>query len=137
MSRSIPKGLRNMVAERAGFRCEYCLSSEADSVNGFEVDHIFARKHGGPTTFENLAYVCIICNRNKGSDIATADYSDKKLIPLFNPRTDDWPEHFQIDDGQIIGKTPVGNATVKVLDLNDPDRIIERRLQIQSGSYFL
>ena len=76
MSRHIPKALRIAVAQRAGHRCEYCLSNEADSVNGFEVDHIFSRKHGGPTTLENLAYVCIICNRNKGSDIATANYSD-------------------------------------------------------------
>lgn len=135
MSRNIPASLRSEVARRANFRCEYCLTSEADSVVTFEVDHIFSRKHGGPTVLENLAYTCIICNRSKGSDIATADYRQRKLTPLFNPRSDQWSDHFEIDDGEILGKTAIGNATIKVLELNAPDRIIERRLQIESGSY--
>ncbi len=34
-----------------------------------------------------------------------------------------------------MGKTEIGEATIKVLDLNHVDRIIERRLQIEGGSY--
>jgi hypothetical protein len=131
----IPESLRRTIAQRADYRCEYCLSSEADSVNSFEVDHIFPLKHGGPTVLENLAYTCIICNRNKGSNLATATYPSRQPIPLFNPRTDTWLEHFGNDDGMIFGKTEIGLATIKVLDLNHVERIIERRLQIQSGSY--
>lgn len=135
MSRNIPESLRRIVAERANYRCEYCLSSEADSVVTFEVDHIFPRKHGGPTILENLAYTCIICNRSKGSDIATADYPDGPLIPLFNPRIHNWADHFYLDDGMIVGDTDIGRATVRILGMNDVDRIMERRLQIRSGSY--
>jgi hypothetical protein len=42
-------------------------------------------------------------------------------IPLFNPRTQVWSEHFAwIDDGlRITGKTSVGRATVIVLRLGD------------------
>jgi hypothetical protein len=135
MSRHIPISLRRAVAERADFRCEYCLTPEADSVNAFEVDHVFPRKHGGPTVLENLAYTCIICNRAKGTDLATAEYPSRHLIPLFNPRMDRWTDHFELDDGEVIGKTEIGQATIKVLELNFVDRIIERRLQMESGSY--
>ncbi|HRI59786.1 MAG TPA: HNH endonuclease signature motif containing protein [Saprospiraceae bacterium] len=131
----ITVSLRRIVAQRAGYRCEYCLTSEADSVNSFEVDHIFPLKHGGPTVLENLAYTCIICNRNKGSNLATATYPSRQFTPLYNPRTDAWAEHFGIDNGVIFSKTEIGLATIKVLDLNHVERIIERRLQIESGSY--
>lgn len=135
MSRNIPESMRRTVAQRADYCCEYCLSSEADSVVTFEVDHIFPLKHGGPTVLENLAYTCVICNRNKGSDIATADYPQERLIPLFNPRIHLWSDHFALDDGMIVGKTDVGRATAKILGMNEVERIIERRLQIMSGSY--
>ena len=135
MSRKIPDSLRKEVAQRAGYRCEYCLSGETDSVVAFEVDHIFPVKHGGPTVLENLAYTCIICNRHKGSNIATSDYSSQTLVPLFNPRKDVWTAHFMVKDGEIISITEIGKATIKVLELNHIDRILERRLQIQSGSY--
>lgn len=114
MSRNIPLKLRLQVAERAGYCCEYCRCSELDSVIGFEVDHIVSRKHGGLTVLENLAYACIICNRNKGSDLATQFYPSKELIPLFNPRQDVWQDHFEYDDGLIIEKTDVGKATIKI-----------------------
>lgn len=135
MSRKIPQNLRNTVAQRAGYRCEYCLTSEADSVIAFEVDHIFPVKHGGPTSLENLAYTCIICNRQKGSNIATAEYPSRQFISLYNPRTDKWTEHFDLAEGLIIAKTEIGAATIKVLDLNHVERIMERQLQIRSGSY--
>ncbi len=99
------------------------------------MDHIFPVKHGGPTTLENLAYTYVICNRHKGSNIATSEYLSETLVPLFNPRKDLWTDHFKIHDGSIAGKTEVGKGKVKVLELNDIDRISERRIQIQSGSY--
>ena len=135
MSRKIPAAIRTIIAERAGYRCEYCRSSEEDSVNAFEVDHIFPIKHGGPTSLENLAYTCIVCNRQKGSDMATSEYPSRQFVPLFNPRTDNWLEHFGFDDGVIIARSEIGAATIKVLDLNHVERIMERRLQTESGSY--
>ena len=45
-------------------------------------------------------------------------------MPLFNPRTPSWHEHFQwsVDAPfEIIGKTPCGRATVQRLALNDSD----------------
>ncbi|MBI3469268.1 MAG: HNH endonuclease [Planctomycetes bacterium] len=50
--------LRRRVAERADNRCEYCLVRQQLSASVHQIDHVIADKHGGPTTFENLALSC-------------------------------------------------------------------------------
>jgi 5-methylcytosine-specific restriction endonuclease McrA len=46
-SPSIPKALREQVKRRAGFRCEYCQTSEwLNGIEG-EIDHIIPRAEGG------------------------------------------------------------------------------------------
>jgi hypothetical protein len=45
----IPTHLRRIVEERAKFRCEYCLIHQDDYYWSFEIDHIYAEKHGGET----------------------------------------------------------------------------------------
>ena len=69
----IPAELRRNVITRSGGICEYCLIPADATINGCEVDHIVAEKHGGATTEENLAYACFFCNRNKGSDQAARE----------------------------------------------------------------
>lgn len=59
MSRSIPDKLRLLVAERAGFACEYCLIGQDDLIFSCQVDHIISLKHDGKTVAENLAYSCL------------------------------------------------------------------------------
>jgi hypothetical protein len=46
--------LRQEVIERAGHCCEYCRINQEDQFFAFEIDHIIAEKHGGPTVTENL-----------------------------------------------------------------------------------
>ena len=82
--------LRKLVQERANKRCEYCLLLQDFSIYTHEVDHIIAIKHGGETTVDNLALSCLSCNRHKGSDFATLDQTTKEIIPLFNPRRQNW-----------------------------------------------
>ncbi len=55
---------------------------------GCEVDHIISIKHGGATTEDNLAYACMACNRQKGSDLGSILWQSGELIRFFNPRTD-------------------------------------------------
>jgi HNH endonuclease len=134
MSQKIPTALRNIVALRANYCCEYCHIPELDSYYGFQVDHIVSRKHDGKTELENLAYACPDCNRYKGSDLGT--YLDESLefTRFFHPRIDDWLSHFEIQSsGLIIGKTDCGIATIKIFAINHPDRIIERKLLWQLG----
>lgn len=135
MSRSVPNTLRAAVAKRAGFRCEYCRVHQNDMVFTFQADHIISRKHGGLTVLENLANACSVCNQNKSSDLGTYLPGSNRLIRLFNPRKDNWEKHFKAVEGEIIPLTKIGEATAKVLDLNDADRVNLRKLFTLQGSY--
>ena len=129
--------LRRLVAARANQLCEYCLLHEEDTYFGCEVDHVVSRKHGGLTEEDNLAYACALCNRNKGSDIASLDPDTGELVRLYNPRRDRWVDHFQLaDDGFTINPlTPAGRVTVRLLGLSHHDRLLERMQLRELGRY--
>lgn len=71
MSSLVSEDLRVLVRLRAERLCEYCLLHEDDSLFTHQVDHIISLKHSGRTELENLALACIVCNRQKGSDVGT------------------------------------------------------------------
>lgn len=127
--------LRRQVQDRAYHYCEYCLVSQALAVSTHQVDHVIAAKHGGQTMLDNLALSCMLCNRRKGSDIGSLDPDSGILIPLFNPRTQQWSDHFQLDGAHILGLTPEGRSTVTFLQLNAVERLIERAAWIRAGRY--
>jgi hypothetical protein len=77
-----------------------------------------AEKHDGETDENNLCLSCFECNRHKGSDIASYDRVAEEIVRLFNPRRDQWSEHFQLEGAQILALTPIGRVTVKLLQLN-------------------
>lgn len=135
MSRNIPETLRRAVAERAAYRCEYCRHPEADSFFKFQVDHIVSLKHGGSSRLDNLAFACPLCNSHKGTDLGTFLGDEDVLVRLFYPRKQDWFQHFDVADGAIQPKTDVGAATVKLLALNHPNRVLERLDLITAGLY--
>ena len=125
--------LRRQVTARAEDLCEYCLIHADDTFLGCEVDHIISEKHGGATEAENLALACLVCNRNKGSDIASLVPGLDTLARFFNPRTDSWREHFRLDnDGVTIASiTEIGEVTARILGFNSRERLLERQaLQI-------
>lgn len=135
MSSPVPSALRRLVMQRAGAVCEYCLFAEEDSALNFQVEHIISEKHGGPTTGENLACSCVFCNRFKGSDIASISPTTGRLVRLYNPRSDRWTDHFEINGPLIVPITEVGEATVRLLRFNDDDRVLERKLLQAVGRY--
>ncbi|MBN8683018.1 MAG: HNH endonuclease [Chitinophagales bacterium] len=136
MSTYISDSLRQEVAFRANARCEYCLLPDSFAIYPFEIDHIIALKHGGDTSLGNLAYCCMRCNRQKGTDLATLSDDKMHLVPLYNPRKDKWHECFSIERGFIYGKNEVGQATVKLLAFNEPpERVYGRLLLIEAGTY--
>jgi hypothetical protein len=122
----IPEALRRTVFERAGGRCEYCLLRSEDSYWPHEVDHIYAEKHGGETNAANLCLSCNPCNRYKGSDLASIDPVNGEIVRLYHPRRDIWSEHFKLQEARIEPLTAQGRVTVKLLRLNDPERLEER-----------
>ena len=120
--------LRDLVRLRAAGLCEYCRISERLTLAEHEIDHVIAVKHGGQTVAENLALCCTLCNRYKGSDIASIDAETGQLTPLFHPRVDRWDDHYQVRDGEIFGVTARGRVTVQLLRMNRSSRIKERQL---------
>lgn len=136
MTDRITEAIRFQVAQRANNCCEYCLMPEIFLASVFHIDHIRSRKHGGKTILSNLAYACPHCNQNKGSDIATfSDEENDTLVRFFNPRKDIWNEHFEINNGEILPKTLIGNATIRILHFNQPERVILRQALIAIGEY--
>jgi hypothetical protein len=131
----IPGELRSAVAQRADGRCEYCLIREQDAGFPHQIDHIVSRKHGGPSTSENLALACVLCNRYKGTDIASIDSLTGELARLFNPRQDRWIDHFSLDGATIEPLSVIGSVTASLLRLNATERIAERLLLQELGTY--
>lgn len=127
----VPVPLRRVVRARASERCEYCLVPEALTLATHWVDHIVAEKHGGRTDVDNLALCCALCNRHKGSDLTSIDPQSGQITPLFHPRRDRWLDHFRLVGPRIEPTTPTGRVTVRLLQLNHPDRVEERELLLR------
>ena len=121
---------RRLVRQRAGDCCEYChLPQSAAPLATFHVDHIVARQHGGSDDPVNLALACYNCNSHKGPNLAGIDPESGLLVPLFNPRKDQWYDHFEHWGSSIVGRTPIGRATVLVFAMNMDDL---RQLRIEA-----
>ncbi len=131
----VPAALRKAVRDRAQGCCEYCLIHEDDVYRAHEADHTIAGQHGGATTSENLAFACFDCNRRKGPNLSSVDPETRAVVRIFHPRTQGWQEHFRLAGYLIIPLTPIGRATVKVLDLNGPTRLRIRGALVRLGRY--
>lgn len=131
----IPEPVRRFVIRRAGNCCEYCLVSQEDSSFPHEVDHAIAQKHRGQTIEANLCYSCMVCNRHKGSDIASIDEESGHIVALFNPRLDRWADHFRLEGAKIVPLTPVGRVTEFLLQFNVSERLMGRAILHQVGRY--
>jgi hypothetical protein len=61
---------------------------------------------------------CHFCNLHKGPNLTGIDPDSGQIVPLFNPRTHSWAEHFALQGAWIFGLTPIGQATIHVLAMN-------------------
>jgi hypothetical protein len=133
----ISLALRQLVARRANNRCEYCLIPEVFTLHKHEPDHIIPIQHGGQTTEKNLALACMRCNRHKGSNVGSFDPDSGVLVPFYNPRNQHWMDHFKLENGKIYPLSPEARVTVKILNINDESRIVERQRLIGLGVYLM
>ncbi|MHC5748638.1 MAG: HNH endonuclease [Nostoc sp.] len=119
-NRYISEATQNQVRQRAKSLCEYCHASEQWQYVSFTVDHLIPLTKGGANSIDNLALACFHCNRQKSDKLKAFDEQSLSEVPLFNPRTDSWQEHFiwSTDTLSIIGLTPTGRATVAALAFN-------------------
>ncbi len=135
MAERISSELRQLVASRAAYVCEYCLIAEEDTYFGCEVDHIISAKHGGSSESENLAYACAFCNRYKGSDLASLSQQTGSLVRFYNPRIDRWADHFQVEGVFVKPVSEIGEVTARILHFNDSEQILERESLQAVGRY--
>jgi hypothetical protein len=84
------------------------------------MEHIIPIAAGGETTEDNLALSCFACNRRKWDRRSGLDPTGGSEHGLNSPRIDLWNEHFvwSRDGLSIVGRSPIGRATVIALDMN-------------------
>ncbi|MCD8485673.1 MAG: HNH endonuclease [Desertifilum sp.] len=126
-----------LVAERASHRCEYCHAPELVFNFPFEVEHIIPLYRGGTDTEFNLALACRSCNLHKGTRISGIEPDSDTEVRLFNPRQDQWNDHFQVnsESGTLLGKTSIGTVTIACLEMNSQAQVTARQLWIRLGLF--
>ena len=133
---TLAKAVRQLVRNRAGNCCEYCRLPATAGTVPFHVDHIKPVKHGGLDDTDNLCLACYKCNAHKGHDLVGFDPQTGELTRLYHPREQRWEEHFTIQaDMRIQGLTSQGRTTVRILQMNDEDRLENRQLLAEIGEY--
>jgi hypothetical protein len=93
----------------------------------FHVEHIVSRQHGGTDDPRGLALACDRCNAYKGPNLTSIDPDTGTVVALFSPRRDVWTDHFVVREGEILGLTPAGRATVRLFNMNAPRRVELRK----------
>jgi 5-methylcytosine-specific restriction endonuclease McrA len=70
-----------------------------------EIGHIVPVSLGGPPEETNLWLACSLCNDHKSDRIAALDPETDEIVRFFNPRLEDWQEHFawSSDGERIVG----------------------------------
>lgn len=119
-----------LVSLRAGKKCEYCCAPERFSNFFFEVEHILPPLLGGSSDPENFALACRSCNVFKSKFITGMSETGEETGRLFNPRTDVWTEHFQLNQEtfEIEGITDIGRGTIIRLRMNSERQMNARAL---------
>lgn len=122
------------VHRRANNQCEYCQTSQRVTGQAMHVEHI---DPNGGDDLENLCLSCPSCNLSKATATSALDPETKEIVPLFNPRQQDWSEHFewQQNGQQIYGLTPTGRATVERLKMNQLRIVEARAIWIRAGAH--
>ena len=132
---TISDEVRARVRLQAQNRCGYCRSLQNYILGILEIEHIFPRARGGTDDEENLWLACSLCNNYKGTQTDALDPVTNTRIKLFNPRTQQWLQHFtwSQDGTEIIGLTDCGRATVIALKLNNKIAVTVRRQWVNAG----
>jgi 5-methylcytosine-specific restriction endonuclease McrA len=129
---------RQAIRKRARERCEYCHLKDKSIAAGsaFNIEHIRPRKDFQSLVDDpnNLAWSCPRCNNAKLNKTSFRDPKTGKTVRLFNPRNDNWEDHFVAitRTGRIEGKTAIGRATVEALKFNEPPDRVQNRRQLSA-----
>src|SRR5205823_14284397 len=78
---------------------------------------------------------CPGCNLHKADRTTAVDPATGEQVPLFHPIRQRWSEHFRFKGYEMEGWTPVGRATVAMLNLNHVRRQRIREVEEAFGLY--
>jgi 5-methylcytosine-specific restriction endonuclease McrA len=133
----ISPATRKLVFERANRYCEYCKCPSDFSTEPFSIEHIIPKSKNGTDDFDNLALACIGCNVYKSDKINFIDTITQELFPLYNPRINNWDDHFIWDEAftGIVGKTAIGRVSITAIRLNRRQLKNLRRALIAIGEH--
>jgi hypothetical protein len=106
-----------------------------DPLFTFHVEQVVAKQHRGSDSPNNLALACHPDHLHKGPNRTGIDPKTNRLTRLFNPRRDKWGRHFYWDGALLVGKTPIGRATVVVLGMNLAHRVMLREKPTATGRF--
>ena len=134
---AVPAATKRLVFARANGYCEYCRLHLDYSSSPYCMEHIHPRQKSGTDDPDNLACACLGCNGIKHTKTTAVDFETDTNVLIFNPRTEQWSEHFAWDPSflYIIGLTPIGRATVVALHLNRTALMNIRRALILCGEH--
>ncbi|OJX51888.1 MAG: HNH endonuclease [Flavobacterium sp. 38-13] len=118
---SIKKGLLAL----SNNKCCYCEANISEESKYLEVEHFHHKDkyEDEVVEWENLLPSCKKCNGTKGDH-------DTVLEPIINPCLIDPKNHLKYWLYRINGCDALGELTVSVLNLNDPDRLVKKRFEI-------
>jgi hypothetical protein len=128
-----------------GFSCAFCLLHEADFVAGgaegaglMQVEHFVRAGQNADeaNSYENLFYVCRLCNLARGCLPVVASNGAR----LLNPCDFAWGDHFHFEGDRLVVNEPDdlnASYTADAYDLNDPRKIAARRLRRSTIKSFL
>ena len=130
---------RERIRQRDAGQCGYCGVHEDNVGALLTLDHHRPRLHGGSDNDENLVYCCPKCNEYKGPYWHD---TDPPRVRLLHPLGDDLGEHLlEEENGQLVGRTPLGRFFIGRLRLNRrqlvayrQNRRAERRLRSDVGT---
>jgi hypothetical protein len=71
----------------------------------------------------------------KGPNLSGVDPERPRTRPvrLFHPRIHRWAYHFTFDGPRVVGRTAIGRATVRVLNMNSPLMLTLRTELLDEG----
>jgi hypothetical protein len=132
---TISDALKQKVRERAGNRCEYCLSHQDYVMSILQIDHAQPVSRGGTDTEDNLCLACDFCNQYKWAKVEAIDPESGERVALFNPRLQEWRMHFNWsrEGTEIEGLTACGRATIVALRLNNRLAVTVRQNWVRAG----
>jgi hypothetical protein len=125
------------IKKEFNWRCAYCQMPAIYLPQGLQKEQIVPLSVEGLDVPKNICPACPNCNSHKAKKVFAIDPRSGKKVKLFNPRKQKWLEHFGWDKfgTKVMGRTPIGRATVAGLKINLPDLVAWRSIIVRIGGY--